>query len=149
MEQSSFLEEIYSISDGQPPEINLVNEKNNGENILEIIKNNLVNSVHDVSNGGLIIALAEMSMGSDYGVKINKPKKLTNLLKYFFGEDQGRYVLEVDKNNLEKVEKILKNNNIFYENIGSTQKDYFEIQGELKININALYKINNQWYNNY
>ena len=44
------------------------------------------------------------------------------------------------------VEKILKNNNIFYENIGSTQKDDFEIQGELKININALYIFNNQWY---
>ena len=31
----------------------------------------------------------------------------------------------------------------------STQKDYFEIDGELKINIKELYKINNQWYNNY
>ncbi len=88
-------------------------------------------------------------MGSNYGVKINKPKKLTNLLKYFFGEDQSRYVLEVDKNNLEKVEKILKNNNIFYENIGSTQKDHFEIQGELRIDIKELYKINDRWYNIY
>ena len=149
LEQSSFLEEIYSISDGQPPEINLVNEKNNGESILEIIKNNLVSSVHDVSSGGLIVTLAEMSMGSNYGAKIIKPKKLTNPFNYFFGEDQSRYILEIEKGNLEKVEKILKNNNIFYENIGSTQKDYFEIQGELKININALYKINNQWYNNY
>ena len=105
--------------------------------------------MHDVSSGGLIVTLAEMSMGSNYGAKIIKPKKLTNLFNYFFGEDQSRYILEIEKGNLEKVEKILKNNNIFYENIGSTQKDYFEIQGELKININALYKINNQWYNNY
>ena len=95
------------------------------------------------------MTLAEMSMGSNYGAKIIKPKKLTNLFNYFFGEDQSRYILEIEKGNLEKVEKILKNNNIFYENIGSTQKDYFEIQGELKISINALYKINNQWYNNY
>ncbi len=149
IEQSVFLEEIYSITDGQPPEINLINEKNNGECVLEIINKNLVNSVHDISNGGLIIALAEMSMGSDFGVKINKPKKLTNSLKYFFGEDQGRYVLEISNINIEKVEKILKNNNIFYENIGSTQKSYFEIEGELKIDIKELYKINNQWYNNY
>ena len=88
-------------------------------------------------------------MGSKYGVKINKPKHLTNLLKYFFGEDQGRYILEIDKNNLEKVEKILKNNNIFYENIRITQKEYFEIQKEMRIDIKELYKINNQWYNNY
>ena len=53
------------------------------------------------------------------------------------------------QNHIQKVEKILKNNNVFYENIGSTQKDYFEIEKEMKINIKELYKINNQWYNNY
>ncbi len=147
--QSVLLEEVYSVIDGQPPEINLHNEKNNGESILEIIRNNLANSVHDISSGGLLIALAEMSIGSDYGVKINKPKKLTNLLEYFFGEDQSRYILEIDKNNSKKVEKILKNNNIFYEIIGSTQKEYFEIVKEMKINIKELFQINNQWYNNY
>ena len=147
--QSVFLEEIYSMNNGQPPEINLANEKNNGESVLEIIKNNLANSVHDVSNGGLLIALAEMSIGSGYGVRVSKPKKLANLFEYFFGEDQGRYILEIDGNNVDKVEKILKNNNIFHENIGSTQKDHFEIEKEMKISIKDLYKINNQWYNNY
>jgi len=149
LEQSVFFEEIYSILDGQPPEINLINEKNNGESVLEIIKNDLAESVHDISNGGLLVALAEMSIGSDYGIKINKPKKLTNLFKYFFGEDQSRYILEINKENMKKVEEILKNNNIFYENIGLTQKDYFEIEKEMKMDVKELYKINNQWYNNY
>ena len=149
LEQSVLLEEVYSISKGRPPEVNMVNEKNNGETVLEIIKNNLVNSVHDVSNGGLLVSLAEMAMSSGYGIKINKPKKLTNLLGYFFGEDQSRYILEVDENNLEKVDKLLKKNNIFYENIGFTQKDFFEINDEMKISIKELSKINNQWYNNF
>jgi phosphoribosylformylglycinamidine synthase len=149
LEQSVFLEEIYSITEGKPPNINLINEKNNGESVLELVKNNLIDSLHDVSTGGLITALAEMTMGSNYGVKINKPKKLTNLYKYFFGEDQSRYVAEIEKNNLEKVEKILKKNNIFYENIGVTQKNFFEVKGELKIDVKELFKINNQWYNNY
>ena len=149
LEQSVFYEEIYSIKEGQPPEVNLVNEKNNGLSVLEIINNGLVNSVHDVSSGGLLLTLAEMSIGTDYGIKLIKPKKLTNLFGYLFGEDQSRYILEIDKNNLEKVEKILKNNNIFFENIGYTQKDQFEIEKEMKINIKELYKINNQWYNNY
>ena len=149
LEQSVFFEEIYSIYDGPPPEINLINEKNNGECVLEIIKKNLVQSVHDISSGGMLIALAEMSMGTDYGIKIKKPQKLTNLFKYFFGEDQGRYILEIDKKDFEKVIKILKKNNIFYENIGLTQNNYFEIENEMKIDIKDLYKINNQWYNNY
>ncbi|MBA1339028.1 MAG: phosphoribosylformylglycinamidine synthase [Pelagibacterales bacterium] len=149
LEQSVFFHEIYSIFEGQPPEINLVNEKNNGESVLEIIKNDLADSVHDISHGGLIVALAEMSFETQFGVKINKPKKLTNIFEYLFGEDQSRYILEIDNINLEKTEKILKNNNIFYENIGTTQKDFFEISKEIKIDIKELYQINNQWYNNY
>ena len=149
LEQSCYLKENYSIIEGNPPEVNLLNEKNNGEIVLNLINSNLVYSVHDVSNGGLIVALSEMSIGSNFGVKINKSKKLRNLAQYFFGEDQGRYILEIDKKNLIKIEKILAKNNIYYENIGVTQKDYFEVESEMKLDINDLYKINNQWYNNY
>ena len=149
LEQSVFFEEVYSIKDGQPPEVNLNNEKNNGESVLEIIQNKLVRSVHDISSGGLLVALAEMCIGGNYGVKVKKPKRLSNLFEYFFGEDQSRYILEIDKNNIEMVEKILKKNNVFYENIGSTQKEYLEIEKEMKITVKDLYEINNQWYNNY
>ena len=102
-----------------------------------------------MSSGGLITALSEMSIGSNYGAKILKPKKLTNIFRYFFGEDQARYIVEIDPNNLPMVEKVLNDNNIYYENIGFTQKDFFEIENELKINIKDLFKINNEWYNNY
>ena len=149
LEQSCFLKENYSIVDGMPPEINLLNERNNGENVLKLIQDNQILSSHDVSNGGLIVALSEMSITSNYGVKINKPKKLTNLFKYFFGEDQGRYLLEIDSKNLANIEKFLKDNSIYYENIGFTQKNYFEIEDEMKIDIKELYKINNEWYNSY
>ncbi|MEC7150653.1 MAG: phosphoribosylformylglycinamidine synthase subunit PurL [Pseudomonadota bacterium] len=147
--QSTFLKENFSILDGRPPEINLLNEKNNGEAVLSLIEKNLVLSAHDVSSGGLIVTLSEMSIGSNIGLKLEKPKKLGNLIEYFFGEDQGRYVLQISKSNLGKVEKQLKKNSTFFEVIGTTQKNYFEIVGETKININELFKINNQWYKNY
>jgi len=149
LEQSVFLKEIYSINKGMPPEVNLRNEKNNGECLLKLINKNFVLSSHDVSAGGLIIALAEMSIGSNIGVKINKPKKLTNSINYFFGEDQARYIIEVKNKDLLKIDKILKDNNIFYENIGFTQPEFFEIEDEIKINIKDLFEINNKWYNNY
>ncbi len=149
LEQSCFLKENFSIAEGSPPEINLLNEKNNGESLLELFDNDLILSSHDVSSGGLITAISEMVIGSAFGVKIFKPKKFANLLEYFFGEDQARYIVEIDSNNLLKAEKILKDNNIFFENIGVTQRDYMEIEGELKLDIKDLFKINNQWYNNY
>ena len=149
LEQSCFLKENYSINEGMPPDVNLLNEKNNGESLLKLIDENLILSSHDISDGGLITALSEMSLNSDYGAKINKPKKLTNLYKYFFGEDQARYIVEIENKDIESVEKILKENNIYYELIGFTQREYFEIENELKIRNKDLFKINNQWYNNY
>ena len=149
LEQSCFLRENYSINEGMPPEINLLNEKNNGNCLLKLIENNLILSSHDLSNGGLITALAEMSFSTTISAKIYKPTKLTNLFQYFFGEDQARYVVEIEKNNLPKAEKIMKENDVYYENIGFTQKDYLEIEGELKVSIKDLFKINNEWYNNY
>ena len=147
--QSVFFKEIYSITEGPPPEVNLSNEKNNGEIILRLINNKQVESVHDISSGGLIVALAEMSMSSQYGLSIEKPSKLSNLMGHYFGEDQGRYLLEIEPNKLEKVTKVLSENNIYHEKIATVQKDNFEIISELKININDLYKVNNKWYNNY
>ena len=147
--QSIFFEEIYSIFDGPPPEVNLLNEKNNGNIILELIKKNLVNSVHDISSGGLIVALSEMCIGSNLGIKIEKPKKLLNLFEYFYGEDQGRYLIEIEETNLNKIQKILKENSIYNEMIGLVQKDNFELSGEFKIDIKDLYNLNNKWYYKY
>ena len=147
--QSVFFEEIYSITEGPPPDINLSNEKNNGEILLKLINKKLITSAHDVSSGGLILALVEMCLPSVYGLKIEKPKNLSNLMEYYFGEDQGRYLLEIETKNLENVTKILDKNNIFSEIIGMVQKDYFEMLGEFKINKNELYKMNNKWYNSY
>jgi phosphoribosylformylglycinamidine synthase len=149
LSQSVFLKEIYSITDGPPPEINLSNEKNNGLAILKLINDKLVSSVHDISSGGMLLALAEMTIKSGYGLKIDKPKKLTNLMEYFFSEDQGRYLIEVEPENLGRISKFLGENNIYNENVATVQKDYFEVPKEFKIKTIDLYKINNSWYNNY
>ncbi len=149
IEQSCFLKENYSIIDGAPPEINLLNEKNNGDAVLNLINKGLILSAHDVSNGGLIVSLSEMSVSSAIGVKIEKPKKLRNFIKFLFGEDQGRFILEINQKNLAIVEQILKSDEIYYEKIGNTQKKFFEIEGEMKTDVNDLFQINNQWYNNY
>ena len=149
IEQSCFLKENFSIIEGLPPEVNLNNEKNNGEVILKLIKKNLVLSAHDVSNGGLLVSLSEMTIGSNIGAKIFKPKKLANKLEYFFGEDQSRYIIEIEQSNLDQVTKLLNDDKIYFENIGKTQNKYFEVEEELKITINDLFKINNTWYNTY
>ena len=147
--QSVFFNEIYSLTEGPPPEVNLLNEKSNGEIVLKLINNGLVSAVHDISAGGMLVALSEMTLLSEFGLKIEKPKKLSNLMEHFFSEDQGRYIIEIEKGKVEKVQKILKENNIYNEIVASVQKKYFEIDGEFQMDINDLYKANNKWYHNY
>ena len=109
----------------------------------------MVSSIHDISSGGLIVALSEMSMASGLGLKIEKPSKLSNLMEYYFGEDQGRYLLEIEPKNFQKVINILDQDNIFNEKVAIVQKDNLEILGELKISVDDLCKFNNTWYKNY
>ena len=147
--QSAFLYENFAMKDGPPPEINLLNEKNNGLAVLDLIKKGIALSVHDVSSGGMLVSMAEMSMSSGLGLKIYKPKKLKNFYEYFFGEDQGRYLIEVSKNNLKNIETLFKKNNVFHENIAEVQSDTFEIEGLFSLKTKDLQICNNQWYDNF
>ena len=147
--QSAFLYKNFSIFDGPPPEINFVNERNNGLAVLSLIKQNLVLSAHDISSGGMLVSLAEMSISSGLGLKLYKPKKLTDLFEYFFGEDQGRYLIEISKDNLDKIKDILKSNNIFFEIIAEVQNDTFELEKTFSLKTKDLHKHNNQWYKKY
>ncbi len=147
--QSAFYREVYSINEGPPPDVNLMNEKNNGEMILKLIEKKLVNAVHDVSTGGLIVALAEMCLKSSIGFLFNKQIKKLNKFQYLFGEDQGRYLIEVSNDNLGKINKLFDENNTYREEIGITQKNFFEFEDEFKIDIKSLLKINNEWYYKY
>ena len=147
--QSAFLYENFAMNNGPPPEINLLNEKNNGLAVLELIKKGIALSVHDISSGGMLVSLAEMSMSSGLGLKIYKPKKLKNFYEYFFGEDQGRYLIELSKNNLKNIETLFKKNNVFHEIVAEVQNDTFEIEGLFSLKTKDLQICNNKWYDDF
>ncbi len=147
--QSAFFYENFSILDGPPPEINMMNEKNNGSAVLNLINKNQVFSAHDISSGGMLVALAEMSMASGLGLNIFKPKKLSNSFEYFFGEDQGRYLIEISKNNQTDVETFLKQKNVFFEVVAEVQNDTFEIDKIFSLKTKELQNCNDKWYKNY
>ena len=90
-----------------------------------------------------------MCIAGNLGVIINVKKNNDKLHEYLFGEDQSRYIIEVNDNNIKEVYKILKNNSIYYDFIGKTQKSYLEVKNDLKISINELGKLNKFWFNDY
>ena len=102
LDQSLFARDILNEKNGPPPEINLFNEKNNGETILKLIDKKLIKTAHDVSIGGIITALSKMCIKGKKGAVLKKPNYLINQFEYLFGEDQGRYIIEISKNDLKE-----------------------------------------------
>ena len=147
--QSEFFREVLDFKEGPPPEINLFNEKNNGLTVLSLISKKLVKSVHDISSGGILVALSEMCISSNMGAMIDLPKNNIKLHEYLFGEDQCRYIIEVEEKNINELSEILSNNSVYFEKIGKTQKNYMEIKNEFKVNINILEELHKYWFNSY
>ena len=149
LDQSIFARDILNEKNGPPPEINLFNEKNNGETILSLIEKNYVKSVHDISLGGIMIAVAIMCIKGKKGIKLKKPNYLINQFEYLFGEDQGRYIIEIEKENFDKIKEMLDKSSIHYDVLGIlTESDIF-IDSKSKVTIDELIASNTNWLTNY
>ena len=147
--QSEFFREVVGIKDGPPPPINLFNEKNNGLLIHSLISKKLLNSVHDVSSGGILVALTEMCISGNIGAKIKIANDKLTPQEYLFSEDQSRYLIEVNEKNKNEVCKTLEKNSIFYEMLGKTQKDSLVLNKDFDIKLDELKKLNSSWFKNY
>ena len=149
LNQSLFSRDILNEKNGPPPEINLFNEKNNGETILKLIDKKLIKSSHDVSLGGIIIALSKMCIKGKKGATLKKPNYLMNEFEYLFGEDQGRYIIEIEKNNLKNVTEILEKNSVHYDELGTVNENELIINDKSKVTIDELIKSHTNWLTNY
>jgi phosphoribosylformylglycinamidine synthase len=149
LDQSLFAREILNEKNGPPPEINLFNEKNNGETILKLIDKKIIKSAHDVSLGGIITALSKMCIKGKKGVTLKKPNYLINQFEYFFGEDQGRYIIEIEIANIKNVTDILENNSVHFDELGIINENELIIDNKSKVTIDELSKSHTSWLTNY
>ena len=149
IDQSLFARNILDEKNGPPPEINLFNEKNNGETLLKLIDAGYIKSAHDVSIGGIITAVSKMCIKGNKGINLKKPKYLINEIEYYFAEDQGRYIIEVSKNSLKKVTDILVKNAVHFDELGTINEDQLFINEKTKVTIDELRTSNTNWLTNY
>ena len=149
IDQSLFARVILNEKNGPPPEVNLFNEKNNGETLLSLIEKNYIKSAHDVSLGGIITAISKMCIKGNKGLELKIPKFLINEIEYFFAEDQGRYIIEVSLEDLKDVIKILDKNSVHYDQIGKIIDKQLIINQKTKVTIDELKSYNTNWLKEY
>jgi phosphoribosylformylglycinamidine synthase len=89
---SIYLRDLLGREDGAPPPVDLAAERKNGDFVRELIRSGRTRVVHDLSDGGLVAAAAEMALASKIGVTLNATSH-DNAVPYLFGEDQARYLI--------------------------------------------------------
>ena len=135
---SEYLKTIHGIISGDAPEVNVDAEKRLIDTILNLIDSRLINSAHDVSEGGLAICLAEKAINS---VKFGCTVTLGNsTVGDIFGESQSRIVVSVSKNNLVAFTDLCKKSDLFFEKLGEVTENNFTIKGVVTTTVAELTK---------
>jgi phosphoribosylformylglycinamidine synthase len=137
--QSIYLRDICGRAEGAPPPVDLAVERRNGDFVRALISEGRVTAVHDLSDGGFLVALAEMAMAGGRGAKITRlPSDIALPHAALFGEDQARYLVTVAPGSLDEVSKLALAAGVIFKVVGEVAGDELEIPGEPAIPVAAL-----------
>ncbi len=134
--QSMWLKEILGREEGTPPSVDFAAERRNGDFVREQIQHGAVEACHDVADGGLIVAVAEMAMAGNTGCVLEKgPAGLPEHV-YWFAEDQARYVLAT--NQADAVMKAAKAAGVPVSRLGRIGGDMLALDGVMNVSVQHL-----------
>ncbi|MEZ5930661.1 MAG: phosphoribosylformylglycinamidine synthase subunit PurL [Alphaproteobacteria bacterium] len=142
---SLYLREICGREEGASPPVELAIERRNGDLVRTLIGDHLVAACHDVSDGGLLVALAEMATASRIGLALDLPNDLQSEAGWLFGEDQARYVLTIDPASLDAVLEAARNAGVVARAIGRTGGQSLTLRGCGVICLSDLTKRHEAW----
>jgi phosphoribosylformylglycinamidine synthase subunit PurL len=134
--QSIYLREICEREEGAPPPVDLAAERRHGDLVRALIVEGAATAVHDVSDGGLLVALAEMAMAAGIGADLDRAPHAAHA--FWFGEDQGRYVVTVAPAMAEKTMARARSSGIPVRQLGFTGGDALTLQDERPIPVAKL-----------
>lgn len=140
---SLYLLEVEDREDGAPPPVDLAVERRNGDFVRQLIGEGLVTACHDVSDGGLYAALAEMALAGNMGASIDVPPDAPPIHAWLFGEDQGRYLLTcVDP---DRVIGMAARSGVPARRIGFTGGATLTVNGDYPIWLSELRNVHESW----
>jgi phosphoribosylformylglycinamidine synthase len=134
--QSIYLREICEREEGAPPPVDLAAERRHGDLVRALIVEGTAGAAHDVSDGGLLVALAEMAVASGIGADLDRAPLAAHA--FWFGEDQGRYVVTVKASVAEKTMLRARSAGIPVRQLGFTGGNTLTLQGERPILVTGL-----------
>ncbi|MEZ5827886.1 MAG: phosphoribosylformylglycinamidine synthase subunit PurL [Hyphomicrobiales bacterium] len=128
-----------------PPPVDLAAERTIGDFVRGLIREGRVTAVHDISDGGLIVAIAEMALAGNRGVKLDAPSSGLPAHALWFGEDQGRYVIAASPEDAEAIAKRASGAKIPARAVGIAGGEALILPGEAPLTLQALRAAHEGW----
>lgn len=137
---SLYLREIIGREDGPPPPVDLDAERRNGDFVRDLIRRGWVTACHDLSDGGLLVAIAEMAMAGGIGAAIEK-----GTTAWLFGEDQSRYLVTASRSFVQPLLQKAVAAGVAARTIGQTGGSALTLSGGGAISVARLREANERW----
>ncbi|HWE06059.1 MAG TPA: phosphoribosylformylglycinamidine synthase subunit PurL [Rhizomicrobium sp.] len=144
--QSLYLREIEGKEIGGAPGVDPAAERRHGDFVRGLIESGKLDTVHDVSDGGLLIALAEMAMAGGIGARIASSER-SHAIPFCFGEDQGRYLVALP--DADPLLQEAANVGIPAVLLGQTGGDRIAVAGVGEVGLAALKRAHEAWFPGY
>ena len=145
---SLYMREIAGREDGAPPAVDLEAERRTGEFVRGLIRDGTLDCCHDVADGGLLVALAEMALAANTGFSVARRDTDLAAHAWWFGEDQARYVLAVDGDG-EAIVRLAGEAGIDAAVLGTTGGDSLTVDGGRSISLDTLRDGHEGWLPDY
>ena len=143
--QSVYLRDILGKAEGTPPHVDLDKEKKNGCFVRKLIETGMITACHDLSDGGLAIALAEMVIKSHRGISAKLTGKMPAHAE-LFGEDQARYLISVNADKYAAVEEQAKQAGVKLTNLGKVTGEDLVVEEHIKLSAKQLENAYESWF---
>ena len=148
---SEYYEYIHDVIGGISPTVDMKSSKLNQQTVLELINQDLVNSVHDCSKGGFAVAVSELCITNDMGCVVSMDKIPGQKLKpdeILFSESHSRYLLIIDPKNFDKTKSLLKQKNVSHAFVGKFSGSSIIFKNKTKTIANLrIDKAREKWLN--
>jgi len=135
--------------EGAPPAVDLMAEKQNGDFVRAQINAGQIAACHDISDGGLLVALAEMALAADRGMTVNINGGEVPEHALAFGEDQARYILSVPADKVEVLIGEARAAGISARKIGAVGGDELVFNASLRLSVQELRDVHQGWMADY
>ena len=145
--QSLYLRELFGREDGTPPPVDLITERARGEFVRTSIVTEYITACHDISDGGLAIAIAEMCMASHLGARMNIESEQPHAA--LFGEDQSRYLVSVNNDYANMFAANAEAAGVSFQQLGEFGGDTLTIDGKITISVDEMRAAHENWLPEY